>query len=131
MSSEQKQPVGVIILGILAAVAAGVALFHTLQLLGVIPVIIGRISFPVQNFWGALVFGFNALLWAVVAWGLLSLKPWAWLFTIVVSVLGLLSAVFALLGGSELTALLPALLVDGLILIYCYTPGVKRAFGRS
>ncbi len=131
MSSTQKQPVGVTILGILAAVAAGVALYHALQFLGVIPAIIGRFSFPVQNFWGALVFGFNALLWAVVAWGLLSLKPWAWLFAIVVSVLGLLSAVFALLGGSELTALLPELLINGIILVYCYTSGVKRAFGRS
>ena len=97
-STTQKLPVGVTILGVLAAIAAGVALYHALQFLGVIPFILGRVSFPIQNFWGALVFGFNALLWAIVAWGLLTLKPWAWLFAIVVAVLGLLSAVFALLG---------------------------------
>jgi hypothetical protein len=126
-----KQPVGVTILGVLAAVAAGVNLYHALQFLGVLPAMLGRFQFFGQNFWGAMVFGFNALLWALVAWGLLSLKPWAWLFTIVVAALGLLSAVFGLLGGSELSAMLPALVIDAIILIYCMSSGVKRAFGRA
>ncbi len=126
-----KQPIGVTILGILAAVAAGVNLYHALQFLGVLPAMLGRFQFFGQNFWGALVFGFNALLWALIAWGLLSLKPWAWLFTIVVAVLGLLSAIFGLLGGSELSAMLPALVIDAIILIYCMSSGVKQAFGRA
>jgi hypothetical protein len=126
-----KQPVGVTILGVLAAVAAGVNLYHALQFLGVLPAMLGRFQFFGQNFWGAMVFGFNALLWALVAWGLLSLKPWAWLFTVVVAVLGLLSALFGLLGGSELSAMLPALVIDAIILIYCMRPGVKQAFGRA
>ena len=126
-----KQPVGVTILGVLAAVAAGVNLYHALQFLGVLPAMLGRFGFFGQNFWGAMVFGFNAVLWALIAWGLLSLKPWAWLFTIVVAVLGLLSAGLALLGGSDLSAMLPALVIDAIILIYCMTSGVKRAFGRA
>jgi hypothetical protein len=126
-----KQPVGVTILGVLAAVAAGVSLYHALQFLGVLPAMLGPFQFFGQNFWGAMVFGFNALLWAVIAWGLLSLKPWAWLFTIVVAVLGLLSAVFGLLGGSEFSAMLPALVIDAIILIYCMSSGVKQAFGRA
>lgn len=126
-----KQPVGVTILGVLAAVAAGVSLYHALQYFGILPVMLGRFQFFGQNLWGAMVFSFNALLWALVAWGLLTLKPWAWLFTIVVAVLGLLSALFGLLGGSELSAMLPALVIDAIILIYCYTSGVKRAFGRA
>ena len=131
MSATQKQPIGVIILGILAAVAAGVSAYHTLQYLGVIPAVIGRFSFPVQNFWGALVFGFNAALWALIAWGLLSTKIWAWLFTVAIAIIGLGSAALGWLGGSDFTAMLPALLINGIILIYCFTPGVKRAFGRS
>jgi len=123
-----KKPVGATILGVLAAIAAGVSLYHTLQYLGLIPLIIGRVSFPIQNFWGALVFGFNTLLWALVAWGLLSFKVWAWLFAVVMSVLGLLSAISGLLGGSDLTAMLPALLIDGIILIYCFTPSIKQAY---
>jgi hypothetical protein len=126
-----KQPVGVTILGVLAAVAAGVSLYHALQFLGVLPAMLGPFQFFGQNFLGAMVFGFNALLWAVIAWGLLSLKPWAWLFTIVVAVLGLLSAVFGLLGGSEFSAMLPALVIDAIILIYCMSSGVKQAFGRA
>ena len=126
-----KQPVGVTILGVLAAVAAGVSLYHALQFFGALPAMLGRFTFFGQNFWGAMVFSFNALLWAAVAWGLLSLKPWAWLFTIVVAVLGLLSALFGLLGGSELSAMLPALVIDAIILIYCTTSGVKQAFGRA
>ena len=126
-----KRPVGVTILGVLAAVAAGVSLYHALQFFGILPVMLGRFQFFGQNLWGAMVFGFNAVLWALVAWGLLSLKPWAWLFTIVIAVLGLLSAIFGLLGGSELSAMLPALVMDAIILIYCFTPGVKQAFGRA
>ena len=126
-----KQPVGVTILGVLAAVAAGVNLYHSLQFLGIIPVMLGRFAFFGQNFWGAMVFGFNTLLWAFMAWGLLTLKPWAWLFTIVVAVLSLLSAIFAVLGGSDLSAMLPELLISAIILIYCMTSGVKRAFGRA
>jgi hypothetical protein len=126
-----KQPVGVTILGVLAAVAAGVNLYHTLQFLSILPAMLGPFRFFGQNFWGAMIFGFNTVLWAVVAWGLLSLKPWAWLFTIVVAVLGLLSTALGLLGGSELSAMLPALVIDTIILIYCLTPGVKQAFGRA
>ena len=126
-----KRPVGVTILGVLAAVAAGVSLYHALQFLGALPAMLGRFMFFGQNFWGAMVFSFNALLWAAVAWGLLSLKPWAWLFTIVIALLGLLSAFFGLLGGSELSAMLPALVIDAIILIYCLSSGVKQAFGRA
>ncbi len=126
-----KQPVGVTILGVLAAVAAGVNLYHTLQFLGILPAMLGPFQFFGQNLWGAMVFGFNTLLWALVAWGLLSLKPWAWLFAVVIAVLGLLSALFALLGGSTFSAMLPALVIDAVILIYCMSSGVKRAFGRA
>lgn len=123
-----KKPVGATILAVLAAIAAGVSLYHALQYFGLIPVVIGRFSFPIQNFWGALVFSFNTLLWALVSWGLFSFKPWAWLFTLVMAVLGLLSAIFGLVGGSDLSAMLPALLIDGAILIYCNIPSVKQAF---
>ena len=126
-----KPPVGVTILGVLAAIAAGVSLYHALQYFGILPVMLGRFQFFGQNFWGAMVFSFNTLLWALVAWGLLSLRPWAWLFTVVVAVLGLASAFLALLGGSELSAMLPELLISAVILIYCYTAGVKQAFGRA
>jgi hypothetical protein len=131
MSSTQKPPIGVTILGILAAVAAGVSAYHALQYLGVIPAVIGRFAFVIQNFVGALLFGFNAALWALVAWGLLSTKVWAWLFAVVIAVMGLGSAILGWLGASDFTAMLPAMLINGIILIYCFTPGVKRAFGRS
>ena len=96
-----KRPVGVTILGVLAAIAAGVNLYHALQYFGILPVMLGRFEFFGQNFWGALVSSCNTLLWALVAWGLLSLKPWAWLFTIVIAVLGLASAFFAQLADRD------------------------------
>jgi hypothetical protein len=42
--------------------AAGVNLYHALQFLGVLPAMLGRFQFVDQNLWGAMVFGFNALL---------------------------------------------------------------------
>jgi hypothetical protein len=40
-------------------------------------------------------------------------------------------ALLSLLGASTLEALLPAIVLNGAILLYCLTPGVRRAFGAA
>jgi hypothetical protein len=53
------------------------------------------------------------------------------MFAIVLSGLNLVLALLSLLGASTLEALLPAILLNGAILLYCLTPGVRRAFGAA
>ena len=51
------------------------------------------------------------------------------MFATVLSGLNLILAGLSLLGASTLAALLPALLLNGGILLHCLSPGVRRALG--
>ena len=74
--------------------------------------------------------GILALIWIWVVRGLWNLDPQAWLFVVVLSVLNLILAVIAIIGQSSIEAELPTLILNGIILIYCQTSGVKSAFGQ-
>ena len=60
-----------------------------------------------------------------------NLDPQGWLFVAVLSTLNLIIALISILGNSTWQAMLPAILVNGLILIYCLLPGTKAAFGQD
>jgi predicted flap endonuclease-1-like 5' DNA nuclease len=73
--------------------------------------------------WGLTAF---ILIWLVK--NLWSLNPQGWLFVVVMAVFDLILAFVSILGQSTLQALLPSILINALILIYCLLPGVKAAF---
>ena len=127
----RDRPIGVTILAVLAALAALAAIIHTLQMLHLWPISFGPVKFFTFDLLGAILWGIMAAIWIWVTRGLWNLDPQAWLFVVILSALNLVLAVISIIGASNVSAMLPSLIVNGIILIYSLTPGVKDAFGTS
>ena len=129
MTPAKERPLGVTILAILAAFAALAALVYTLQMLHILPFYLGPIAYWQFSLLGAMVWGFMVLIWLWVFQMLMTMHPSGWLFCVIISALNLLFDFFAILGGSSWEALAPAILLNGIVLIYCLVPSTKAAFG--
>jgi hypothetical protein len=126
----KKRPFGVTLLALLAGVAAVVAVVHTLQMLHLFPISgpFGEAHFFTFDLLGALLWGVMAAIYIWVFRMLWNLNPQGWLFVVVIAVFNLIMAVLSIIGDSTWQSMLPALLVNGLILIYGILPGTKAAF---
>lgn len=131
---QKSRPFGVTLLAILAGLGAVVAVWHTLQFLHILPINIetalGDVRFFTFDIFGAMLWGIMALIWIWVARGLWNLDPQAWLYVVVLATLNLILALVSIFGASTLQAMLPSLIVNGLVLLYGLSSGVKSAFGR-
>ena len=127
----RSRPFGVTVISLLCGIGALLAIYYTLQYLGLLPFYLGQLAFFGFNFWGALMWGLSALayLWAMRA--LWVLDPQGWMFATIISGFNLIIAVLSIIGASTFQALLPGLVVNGAILIYCLLPGTKEAFGQA
>jgi hypothetical protein len=130
-ASARHRPIGITILAILAGLAALVALWHTLQYLHLLPFTLGPLQFYGFDLLGALMWGVLTAIWAWVAARLWAVDPRGLMFAVVLSGLNLVMAGLSILGASTFEALLPAILLNGVVLLYCLTPGVRRAFGSG
>ena len=124
----RERPLGITILAILAGLAAIQALIYTLQMLHLLPIWIGNVRFFTFDFWGALLWGIMVLIWAWVFNMLWHVNPQGWLFLVFLSALNLILAVLSILGSSSWQAMSTAIIINGLILIYCLLPSTKHAF---
>jgi len=126
----KKRPFGVTLLALLAGAATIVALVHTLQMLHLFPISgpFGEAHFFTFDLLGALLWGVMGIVYLWVFRMLWNLDPQGWMFIAVIAVLNLILAFLSLIGASTWQAMLPALLVNGLILIYALLPGTKSAF---
>ncbi len=129
----RERPFGVTVLAVLAAIAAIIAVIHTLQMLHLFPIRgpFGVFAFFTFDLLGAILWGILALIYIWVVNKLWNLDPQGWLFVAVLSALNLILAVISIFGQSTWQAMLPSILVNGLILIYTQLPGTKEAFGLS
>ena len=127
----RHRPIGTTVLAVLAAVAALMALWHTLQYLHLLPFALGPLQFYGFDLLGALLWGLTAAVWVWAARNLWNVQPQGLLFATWLSGLNLILAGLAILGASDFQALLPAILLNAVILIYCLSPGVRRAFGTA
>jgi len=127
---SKSRPIGITILAILAALATILAIIRTLQMLHLWPIWFGPVRFFTFDLLGAILWAIMALIWIWVVRGLWNLDPEIWLFVVVLSVLNLILAVISIIGLSSFEAELPTIILNGIILIYCQTPGVKQAFGQ-
>ncbi len=65
----------------------------------------------------------------VVAWGLLKGRGWAWIVTIILSIISLIVGVISLIGGNVGSIVNVA--IAGVIIYYMYRPHVKAYFGKT
>jgi hypothetical protein len=65
----------------------------------------------------------------IVAWGLLKAKGWAWIVTIILSIISLVIGVISLVGGN--VGSIVNIVIAGVIIYYMYRPHVKAYFGRT
>jgi len=130
MEAPHHRPFGITVLAILASIAFIVEAFITLLFLGAIPAaIFGGTGFFGQALLGAILWGILALIWGWVAIGLWTLNPGAWLFVVALTILNIVFALISVLGATTFAAVLPTIIINGAILIYSLSPGVKEAFG--
>ncbi|HHB91359.1 MAG TPA: hypothetical protein ENK60_08650 [Anaerolineae bacterium] len=128
-SSTRHRPFGVTLLAIFAYIAGIVAIFHTLQMLHLLPILkIGDKAFFGFSLFGAIMWGILALIYFWVGKMLWNLNEQGWLFVVVLSILNLIFAFVAVIGRTPFAAMLPAVLINAIVLIYALLPGTKAAF---
>lgn len=129
----KKRPFGVTVLAVFAAIAAIIAIIHTLQMLHLFPIRgpFGVFAFFTFDLLGAILWGILALIYIWVTRMLWNLNPQGWLFVAALSALNLILAVISIIGQSTFQAMLPSIIINGLILIYALLPGTKEAFGMA
>ena len=131
MSMARHRPIGVTVLAVLTALGALVSAYHALQYVGLLPFVLGPLSFFGQDLLGAALWALDAAIWVWVTLMLWRVDKQGWLFVVIIAALNLMLAGLSILGASTFQALLPALLLNGAVLLYSLTPGVKQAFGTD
>lgn len=126
----RKRPFGITLLAVLSLIAVVIAIWRVLQSLTIAPITLGTMSFfvPEASWVNAILWGLMALIYLWVFRMLWAVNPQGWLFVTVISILNLTIAVLDIIGGSSFDAMLPTLVINGIILLYCLVPGTKAAF---
>jgi hypothetical protein len=125
------RPLGITIIAILAGLATIFAAIHTLQYLHLFPFFLGNMAFFGFDLWGALLWGLMTLIYAWVVVQLWNVNPQGWMFLVILSALNIILDILSIIGQTTFSAVAPSIIINAIILIYCLTPGVKRAFGTE
>jgi hypothetical protein len=124
---SRDRPIGVTVLTILAGAAAFLSIFFSLQFLG-LALFNSAVDFFGSAGLGAAMWAIMALIWLWLMRMLWNVNPQAWLFLVVITIFNLILAVVSIIGGTDWELLLPSLILNGLVLIYCVLPGTREAF---
>ncbi|MBV9327287.1 MAG: hypothetical protein JO352_26365 [Chloroflexi bacterium] len=125
------RPIGITIIAILAAIATIIAAIHTLQYLHILPFFLGPMAFFSFDLWGALLWALMTVVYAWVVVQLWNVNPQGWMFLVLISALNIILDILSIIGATTLSAVLPSIVINAIVLIYVMTPGVKRAFGTE
>ncbi|TMD60342.1 MAG: hypothetical protein E6I91_18815 [Chloroflexi bacterium] len=126
-----QRPIGVTILAVAAGVAAVLAAIYALQFLGIIPFFIGSVALRTFNFWYALMWGLLVWVYVWLVQMLWRVEPAAWMFLVIITLFNLTLDFVAMLGSSTWQDVSISFFLNGIVLIYCLLPGVRRAFGAE
>ena len=130
-TQARERPVGVTILAILAGIAAVFAAIHCLQFLHILPFVVGPTGYTVHyfSFWYALMYGLLVWVYIWLTMALWRVEPGAWMFLVIVTMFYLILDLFMLIGATTWQDVSASIIINGIILLYCMLPGVRRAFG--
>jgi len=126
-----QRPIGVTILAVAAGAAAVLAAIYALQFLGIIPFFIGSVALRTFNFWYALMWGLLVWVYVWLVQMLWRVEPAAWMFLVIITLFNLTLDFVAMLGSSTWQDVSISFFLNGIVLIYCLLPGVRRAFGAE
>ena len=124
-----KRPFGVTLLAIIFAMAGISYMLLGFQMTTAVtfgPIPAGQGTW----IWGWLIVLTGLAFWAggVAAWGL---QPWGWMLGQIVAIVGILEAIFALLGTGNLGYALATSAFPFILLWYLNRDSTKRAFGLA
>ncbi len=135
-----QRPTGVTILAVLAVIGGILSLFFGGFMAFLGPAVGQEMAEQDGEAYGAefgglmmamgIAFVVHGLLQLVTAYGLFTLKAWAWLLAVVMQVLSLVLNGIQLFRG-EVGGAVIAVVIAGGILYYLFRPHVKQAFGRA
>jgi hypothetical protein len=123
-----KRPIQTIVLAALSLAVAISSLVVTLQFLEVIPWGDEDLDFWGGKWAGVLLFGAEAAIALLVAYGWLTLKPWAFTITLLMALAGISVPLMSLAAGTETwsTALLP-ILINAAVIAMVLSKDVRHA----
>jgi hypothetical protein len=130
MESVNKRPFGVLVLGALSIAIAIVRLLVGLQLLGV--GIFGDDAWDGTGvIWVGIMLIVVGLIYFAVGWSLWSMRPWALLFTMIMAVVGLVDAMFALISTSNVAYGIAVAALPAFLLWYTSRQDIRDAFAAA
>lgn len=119
---QQRRPIGIAIIAIVLAVAGVLGIIFGIFTL------IGSLMHPVMAF-----FGVTGILLGIIdiilAWGLWTLKRWAYWVTLIIAALDILQAIFSLFRRANFWAALFSVILPVIVLVYLLSDrNVRAAF---
>ena len=127
-STTVHRPFLVTVLAILVGIAAVMAGIHALQSLGILPYVVGPVSFRNFNFWYFLMWGLMVWVYVWLVQMLWRLDPQAWIFLAVITIFNLVVNFTVILGEATWSDVSVSIIINAIILIYIMLPNVQRAF---
>jgi lysylphosphatidylglycerol synthetase-like protein (DUF2156 family) len=116
---QKNRPLGVTIIAILAIIGGISSVLGGLTVLAIVPIlgiILGGILIII------------GLAYFAVAYGLWKGLKWAWVFTLIVSVIGIIVGLGSIVVGN--VGSLFHVIVNAIVIYYLYRPNVKAYFGK-
>ena len=130
MQTGRSRPFGVTIVAILMAIE-GIILIGG----GIAGIVAGGIIGAELGLAGGAIIAASSVALALgvvglfIAWGLITGKGWAWIITIIVTIIMAIVNIIQLANGRYEHVI--GLIINGVILYYMYRPQVKAYFGRK
>jgi hypothetical protein len=135
------RPTGVTIIAVLMVIAGVVMIIAGISALAVAPFL--PMAIPSQDLptglsasmLGGMAVGSGAVMLAlgiaglVISYGLFKGRGWAWTAAVVLSIIGVVMSVVAIVTGNF--GSIVSLIINGVILYYLYRPHVKAYFGKA